>query len=240
MSSLRFWIVLGLAAVAFSGCASYASTYRPPLDGRARVVWDRGGSLVVEPAGLVLTPECAAAIRALYETMPIAGASIDLPAYPVASPMPVTQLWTPVYYGSAPAAATGVSAVPTFFWVPGLHWNAAVGAGRYGAIRGGALERALTRGVIRNDTGGGGGGRGGAGDKALAAAIAIAIFVLPIVDVSVAATPPIAQDRAAMVTDLVGAWNDLARTPGSPCSMPGGAEPLPPELTSTTTTSGSP
>ena len=71
-------------------------------------------------------------------------------------------------------------------------------------------------------------------------AAVIAAVALPLVDVSVAAATPISQSRAAAVTDFVAAWNDLARTPQSPCAMPGGAVPLPPDVTSPSATIGAP
>lgn len=231
---------VGLAMFVATGCATYTSTYRAPVDGRARVVWDDHGELVVDAGGLVLTPECGAAIRALTtrDSMPTLAGSIDLPAYANPAPMPVGGEWQPVYYGEPAGSSfsSGGGARPVYFWIPGLSWSGGSGANGYGAIRIASLGRVLTHAAGESGSasgsgsGGGGGGGGGDGRGALIAAV-LAAIALPIVDVAVAAAPPISHPRAARVTDIVAAWNDLARTPGSPCEMPGGATPIPSTIT---------
>lgn len=236
-----------LAAV-LAGCAPYVSNYRPPKDGRARVVWDSSGEMVVDSAGLVLTPECGAAMRALtgHARMPVAGGTLDLPemVLPVANPQP--GVWQPIYYGDPIAPSVGSPIVvhhPVFFWIPGLYWNEPVRGGYYGSVGGGSIGRAL--GNIGGGSGGGGHGGGGGGGghgsgEGLVIAAAVAAVTLPIIDVAVAASSPISEHQAAVASDLVAAWNDLARTPGSPCTMPGSAVPVPAELQSVPTTYGGP
>lgn len=226
--------------LAIAGCAPYVSNYRPPLDGRARAVWDTNGEMVVEPSGLVLTAECGAAIRALTgrERMPVAGGSIELPGESVATPAPVAGTWQPIYYGDPIAVSYGSPVLvqrPVFFWIPGLYWHDSVHSGRYGAVSGGSIGRALANasgGRGGGGRGGSGGGGGGGGDEGAVIVAVLAAITLPIVDLAVASASPISQRQASATTDLVAAWNDLARTPGSPCSMPGGATPMPAELLS--------
>lgn len=54
--------------------------------------------------------------------------------------------------------------------------------------------------------------------KALTYAAVIALVVLPIVDIAIAASDPEDDDISSLSIDTVNAYNDLARTPGSPCA----------------------
>jgi hypothetical protein len=54
--------------------------------------------------------------------------------------------------------------------------------------------------------------------KALVVLAVVALIVLPIVDVSLALANPESAKRSSQSIDQVNAWNDLARTPGTPCS----------------------
>lgn len=215
--------------ISLVGCAPYVSTYRAPLDGRARVVWDADGELVVDPAGLVLTRECAGAIRALTgrDTMPLRGGAIDLPLEPAPIVVVGTAAgtWQPVYYGDPiTVGATGVvsgGVTPVYFWLPGVFWD------DYAGLRAGA-QLSWYRGDVSLGNGGDGGEDVSDVDEAAVVMAVIAAVSLPIVDLFLATASPISRTQAASATDAVAAWNDLARTPGSPCAMPGGAAPLSP------------
>lgn len=242
-----------LALIALAACTPYASGYRPPLDGRARVVWSEG-EMVVEPSGLFLTAECGAAIRALTgrASVPMRGGTVDLPMPTDPNLALAAAVWQPIYYGDPIVAQPGYGAPvfvnqPLYFWVPGLYWNDPIYARQYGGgirsglglpISGGGSGGG--RGGGGHGHGGGGGGGGGGGDEAAVLAAVLVAATLPIVDVAVAASSPISQSQAARATDIAAAWNDLARTPGSPCAMPGGAQPLPPETLAVPSTYGAP
>lgn len=201
------WIVACLVMGLHSAC-SYQSEYVAPQDGRARAVWGSNDELTAELAGVQLSPDCQQAIgQTVSAQMPLGVAEARMaPTY-----------WRPRYYGSPvilihPGFAPSLPHPPLFLphsllspirppFSPGSF--SAVGA-RIG--------------------GGGSGGRGGGGGRGLeSAAVAlllIAVLTLPAVDLGLALAHPGSSKNSAGVLDLVNAYNDLARSPGSPCAYP--------------------
>lgn len=50
------------------------------------------------------------------------------------------------------------------------------------------------------------------------AAVVVAV-TLPFIDMGIAMAQPGSDTQAAAAHDIVNAWNDLVRTPGSPCAV---------------------
>lgn len=190
-------------ALPAAGCG-YNSEYTPPLDGRARAVW-RSNNVVLEPAGAPMPPSCTQEVMNLSAT----GRLRVPPEYA----RPAGGYWTPRYYGpSIVVVAPGI--VPVF--PPPLFLPTAFVAAPHPVA-----PAAPVLGL------GGLGGGGGDSGKALAVLAVIALIVLPAVDIGLAAARPESPERSSQAIDQVNAFNDLSRTPGSPCSyeaLAGGAQ----------------
>ncbi|WP_437753963.1 hypothetical protein [Sorangium sp. So ce1389] len=205
-----------LALAALSGCGSYISDYVPPPDGRARPVY-RDGAVVMEIGGP--TPACLSGEDGPGGALPpyLEQASRG-PAQ--AAPVRVSGgFWVPVYFGPRIVVEhRGVAPPPPHLHRPGP-----------GIARSPASP---SRGVPSRPGGsapsGGNassGGSGGGGDGAGAAAVLLATFAvvalvaLPPVAVGLSVGRPEREKDTALALDHVNAFNDLARTPGSPCAV---------------------
>lgn len=181
---------VALASLLVAGCG-YTSQYEPARDGRARAVW-RESDVGVDLAGAPLTAECASALKSASSTGRL--------RLVVASPPGERSYWRPRYYGSPivvvqPGLAPPLLHPPLF--VPVAPIGVAHGLPGVGASGGGSLS---------GDTG-----------KLLAYVAVILIIVLPLVDVWLALDDP-ETEISPQAIDQVNRWNDLARTPGSPCA----------------------
>ena len=214
-----------LLSVLFVGACSYQSSYVAPQDGRPRVVWSANQDPGIESAGATPSAECAAELRRLtgHVKLRTTSHSIDLPE-PMTQPtyrIAHAGYYLPAYQGQGPA---------TFAIMPGI--GPPLGRPPLFSPSLAIAKTVLTKpsGGIR--TGGGGsalsglgglklGGGGGKDPAAILAAIFIVsvIAALPAVNIGVSAAHPESATESARATDLVGAWNDLMRTPGSPCSL---------------------
>jgi hypothetical protein len=148
---------------------------------------------------------------------------------PYAYPPQLVSGYVPAYYGAQVVAPTPVLAprivANTVFFAtmtgPSRGSNPGYAPRPPGVSGGGG-------GVITGSGGGHGtgGGRGtggssgssGGGNGAVIAAVLIAL-TLPLLDVGIAASTPESGTRMSSAADVVNAWNDLARTPGSPCAL---------------------
>jgi hypothetical protein len=163
--------VAAVVCCAVAACG-YTSQYRPPLDGRARAVWDKNKvrAIIGEPT----SKACDAAVNQAIDE-PAAAEVARNASYVPPPPPPGVIVYAPLLW-YVPFA---VPAPPTV--VP-----ASVG------------DANLWKGAI--------------------AALAIALVVLPIVDVALAASDPEDGGVSSLSIDTVNAYNDLARTEGSPCA----------------------
>ena len=220
------FIVSALALLAAAGACGYESQYVAPADGRPRVVWGPGNDPAIELAGAPPSPDCAAALRQITgrEVMPTMTGSVELPSAGQPGYVVTGGVWTPRYYGppiyiGTPGLAPRFLRPPIFspsLFVARTAINASrprmssgLGGGGIGGGGGGGFR-------IKGGSGGGGGGDAGKGLLILAA---LAIMVIPAVDIGVAAARPESSTKSAQATDLVNAYNDLMRSPGSPCSV---------------------
>jgi hypothetical protein len=201
--------VTALAAVslaALSGCGSYISEYAPPADGRARAIW-LDGKVVVDVADPV-PAECAAE-AGLYSNQPPS-------SYRSSSRTNVHVhggFWVPVYFGPRIVVVRrGVAPAPHIHTVRRSPSSASIGGGGSG----GSIRKVSGSG---GSSSGGGGGGGDAGKVLLVSLAVIALLALPAIAVglSVGRTEP--ERETALAIDQVNAYNDLARTPGSPCAV---------------------
>ncbi|MCK6586604.1 MAG: hypothetical protein HUU21_25830 [Polyangiaceae bacterium] len=194
--------VASLAAL--SGCGSYISDYVPPDDGRARAVWRDGN---VEMEGADLSGACAAEIG--YET------NEPPPPYTGGSTVRVHGgFWVPVYFGPRIVVVhRGVAPRP--------HYHAtrvrsvSSGGSGIGSISGGG------GGGGKVSSGGSSGGGGSSGDIGKGAVIlaVVALIALPAIALGLSLGRTEAEKETALTIDRVNAYNDLARTPGSPCAI---------------------
>ncbi|HTN84437.1 MAG TPA: hypothetical protein VL242_12145 [Sorangium sp.] len=201
-----------LALAALSGCGSYISDYVPPPDRRARPVY-RDGAVVMEIGGS--TPACLSGEDGPGGALPpyLERASRD-PAQ--AAPVRFSGgFWVPIYFGPRIVVEhRGVAPPP-----PHLH-RPVPGVARSPA--------SPSRGVTSRPGGSapsGGSGSGSGSDGAEAAAFLLATFAvvalvaLPPVAVGLSVGRPEREKDTALALDHVNAFNDLARTPGSPCAV---------------------
>jgi hypothetical protein len=196
---MRAIVILSSLAL---GCA-YTSHYTAPLDGRARPVWT-GSGVAVELAGAPLTEACATQLG-VYGTDGrihlLTGELKPAPLEPSARVTVAPIVWVPIYFG-APLVAVG--GLPPPLPHPPLFSPSLLGAG---ALVDAANARAPSSPAAGNDF------------ARLGAIVAvIAIVVMPVIDVTVAVIPAENGDRAAESIDQANLYNDLARTPGSPCA----------------------
>ncbi|WP_437620650.1 hypothetical protein [Sorangium sp. So ce1151] len=197
-----------LALAALSGCGSYISDYVPPPDGRARPVY-RDGAVVMEIGGS--TPACLSGEEGPGGALP---SYLDQASGGPAQPAPVRfsgGFWVPIYFGPRIVVeGRGVAPPPPHLHRPGP-----------GVARSPASP---SRGVPSRPSGSSGSAPSG-GDGAEAASVLLATFAV----VALVALPPIAvglsvgrperEKDTALALDHVNAFNDLARTPGSPCAV---------------------
>lgn len=196
-SLLSLATLAALAALpAITGCRGYTSSYTPLVDGRARPVY-RDDKLVME-IGNSISPACEDAIAE-----PRSAASST---YVAANTR--VGLWVPVYFGPRIVVVRrGVAPAPRRPAYVG--WRSA--SGRSGAS------------PSWSGSGGGGGGSSGGGsgiDKEAAVILAvIAIVALPAITLGLALGRPEPEKEVADVLDRVNLYNDLVRSPESPCAV---------------------
>ena len=205
-------------AFAAAGC-SYRSSYVAPADGRARVVWGPGDTPTLDLVG-TLSSQCSTELsQILYPQTPRLVRS-----YVSLQPGP---FWIPRYYGSPiviirPGLAPPFARFPVF--VPGFgapHLPPPV------RVSGGLVRAGGSVHVSGGSARGGGSGSGNFGKEAGALVIILAVItlsVLPAVALGLAASMPESAKKTSSAIDLANAYNDLARTDGSPCT------PAPPPL----------
>jgi hypothetical protein len=197
-------LILPLASITslavLSGCGGYQSDYVPLEDGRARAVW-RDDRLALEIGGSI-SPECAAAI----------GDPSGSTRYVRSGPS--GNVWVPVYFGPrivvvrsgfapAPRRSAYVGSHPT---IPDLK-------------SGGVGSPSISGGGSGGGGSSGGGGGGGDLGKAVVVLAVVALVVLPAVALGLALGRPEPEREVATVIDRTNLYNDLSRTPGSPCSL---------------------
>lgn len=204
---------------ALSGCG-YTSSYVPPMDGRARVVWDSSDSeATVSLSGGSLSRTCQGALRQLtgHERIPIERSFVQLPALPSPVPYQVpmsgSEYYVPRYYGPDilvvhPGVVPQLPHPPLF--VPRLV-RLGTASARFSPSVGGGI-----RGVSVGHSGGSSGSSGDAG-KALAIVAVIAIVVMPVISISLASVRPESERQASQAIDAANAYNDMVRGGGSPC-----------------------
>jgi hypothetical protein len=194
-------LVCVAAAALFAGCA-YQSHYTAPLDGRARPVWT-GNGVTVELAGAAMSDACAAQLGAFAREGRIHLMTGELKPVTISDGERVhvaPVVWVPVYFG-APLVAIGGLPPPLLhppLFAPTLAAGALVNA---------ANVRAPSAPSANSDLA-----------KMGAIVAVIAILVLPIIDLTLATVPAENTTRSAEAIDQANLYNDLARTPGSPCA----------------------
>jgi hypothetical protein len=183
------------------GCA-YTSHYTAPPDGRARAVWT-GSGVAVELAGAPLTDVCAQQLGSLGSEGRIHLLTGELKPAPLDGPRPFAVapvVWVPVYYGPALVAVGGL---PPPLLRPPLF---------------GVAAAMVSASNVRSP-----GAPAGSSDLAKIGAIVvvIAILVMPVIDLTLALVPAENTTRSAESIDQANLYNDLARSPGSPCAYYG-------------------
>jgi hypothetical protein len=221
-----------------AGACAYNTEYIAPQDGRPRVVFD-GSDSRVELAGAMLTEDCGIALRQVTDKSSF-GATIgliDLPEQRAGNyggpPLIVSGgYWVPRYYG--PSIYVGSPGFAPRFMRPPIFFSPSMMIARAALPRLGPWQPGMP---LRGGGGGRGGsiGRGGSnGDlgKGALLLVILALTVIPAIDIGLAAGRPESDSKSATTTDIVNAYNDLMRSPGSPCSVyeaaaPGGPGPMP-------------
>ncbi|XYH95885.1 hypothetical protein ACMHYB_50185 [Sorangium sp. So ce1128] len=207
-----------LALAALSGCGSYVSDYVPPPDGRARPVY-RDGAVVMQVGGS--TPDCLSGEHGSGGALPpyLARASGG-PAQ--AAPVRFSGgFWVPIYFGPRIVVEHRGVAPP-----PPHHHRPGPGVARSPA----SPSRGVKAGPGGSAPSGGSGGRSDGAEAAtvlLATFAVVALIALPPVAVGLSVGRPEREKDTALALDHVNAYNDLARTPGSPCAVeaPGAQAP---------------
>ncbi|KYF82003.1 hypothetical protein BE11_21195 [Sorangium cellulosum] len=211
-----------LALAALAGCGSYVSEYVPPPDGRARPVY-RDGAVAMELGGAI--PECLSGEPGSGAALPPYPART--PRDPAASPVRVTGgFWVPIYFGPRIVVERhGVAPPPPHLHRPGPEVVRTPASPSKGGKPGHSGSAAS----------GGNGGNGGSGSNGgnaaasilLATVAVLALAALPPIAVGLSVGSPERDKDSALALDQVNAYNDLARTPGSPCALPATEGQLP-------------
>lgn len=196
-----------VAAVALTGC-SYRSTYVPPRDGRARLVWTDTG---VGPSLRKYSKECAERIDE------VASERISAWIEP--------EEWEPGEPRTDTGSSSNGSVRAGSRWGThhhggrGIHGGHVGSAGRgAGSVRGLGGGRGLGGARLGGGRGGGFhlGGGGGGGGKGYVALIVLAYFILPTVSIVWATDRP-ESTSTAYDMDTVHAYNDLVRAGDEAC-----------------------
>lgn len=203
---------LGAALAPLAGC-TYSSDYVPPQDGRARAVWSEDKVVASLPA---TDERCLDNTLSLADGRPqrnyVSGGRTVVrggPSVIIWSPLPVVHVHT----SSGPRVhhvdAGRHAATPTVHAPPSGPVGRSTGSGSSSST------------VHHTNGGGSGGHSSGGGEAAAAVAVAaavVAIVAMPAITLGVALSSPGDQKVSAAATDQVNAYNDLARTQGSPCA----------------------
>lgn len=194
-------VAAAAALAGLSGC-SYTSTYVPPNDGRARLVWT--GRQVGESLP-VMDGACASHVAALSSE-----------PWPVAAETRETW-WDPERDADATSAGVSVNGGVSFGsggHHVGGHVHGASGGGHVGVASGGSSGAGHSGGGGGGGHGGGGGG-GNWGEGAVVLVV-LAFVVAPIVSVIWSTDRP-EETTVAGSMDRVHAYNDTIRSGESPC-----------------------
>jgi hypothetical protein len=212
-------LVAALTALAFAlaGC-SYQSTYVPPPDGRARVIWKSNDAVGMEVAGAGPTELCQQEITGVRDRAAEARRAGRAYEYGPSSGV----AWVPRYYGP-PIIVVQPGLPPPFLrpplFLPRLGRPLPPG---HVSISGNIGVRGSGGGGSGGGHGGGGHGGGGSSGGDLGALVVvilvIAVSVLPALALGYAASMPESAGTSSSVTDFVNAYNDLSRLPGTPCT----------------------
>ncbi|AUX32316.1 uncharacterized protein SOCE836_044530 [Sorangium cellulosum] len=199
-----------LALAALPGCGSYIPDYVPPPDGRARPVY-RDGAVAMEIGGPI--PECLSGEPGSVGAPPPARDAAQAPPVRVSG-----AFWVPVYFGpQIVVERRGVAPPP-----PHLH-RAEPDVVRHAA----SPSKGITGGNAKSGGAASGGNAGSGGRDAgsaaastlLAAFAVVALVALPPIAVGLSVGRPEREKDTARALDHVNAYNDSARTPGSPCAV---------------------
>jgi hypothetical protein len=191
-----------LALAALSGCV-YRSTYVPPNDGRARLVWTGTEVSAYSPS---TTPECLARVN-LVKRVPVS---------PWMALEPESDVWVPDA-DLSPDGAVIIGGRGRHAWggrVPPGYGSRGFSGGRFGG--GGRLGAPHLGG---GHVGGGGGGHGGGGGdlgKAALALIVLAYVAMPTASIIWITDRPESTSVASGMDD-VHAYNDLVRSGDPVC-----------------------
>lgn len=192
-----------LAAAAFlGGCGEYNSDYVPIQDGRARAVF-RNDNLVMEVGGGI-APGCADAPNG----------PLNLGSGSYGPSDSGVRVWVPVYYGPRIVVVNRGVAPPPHRPAYRPHSSSGLsGGGSGGSFNG------ITSGGGGSTSGGSSGGGGGNLDlkEGVVILAVIALIALPAISLGLALGHPENETEVATAIDRVNMYNDMARTPGSPC-----------------------
>lgn len=167
----------------------------PLEDGRARAVY-RNDELVMEVGGGV-SPECADAIRNTG----------GLPSSAYVSAHAGGHVWVPIYYGPRIIVVNRGFAPPP---------RRAAVAGTRPNLNGPGVSSLGGGGSTSSGSSGGSFSGGDLKEAAVVLAV-IALIALPAITIGLAVGRPEPEAEVASVMDRVNLYNDMARTPGSPC-----------------------
>ncbi|WP_437321115.1 hypothetical protein [Sorangium sp. So ce385] len=199
-----------LALAALPACGSYLPDYVPPPDGRARPVY-RDGAVAMEIGGPI--PECLSGEPGSVGAPPPVRDSAQAPPVRVSG-----AFWVPVYFGPPIVVERrGVAPPP-----PHLHRAAPDVVRRAASLSKGGNAKPGGAASEGNAGSGGNGGRdagSGAASALLAAFAVVALVALPPIAVGLSVGRPEREKDTALALDHVNAYNDSARTPGSPCAV---------------------
>jgi hypothetical protein len=209
----------GCLALVLGGCA-YTSEYVAPPDGRARAVW-LNDHVVVQPSGAPIADSCVALLGWVSPSNQLHLLEGDMQieqVQPLEHRLEVrVGFWIPRYWGP-PLGRTplGLPHPPLFLpprlLPPDLSLVAAKQLGGRGGWAPGRVRVSGANAAHMVDA-----------PCLLAVLAAITLVVLPAVTVGLASSRPEDSEKNAEAIDQVNLFNDLARTPGSPCAPDEGA-----------------